>query len=472
MPHQHHFLSRLDRLSLPEVELALSLYRDAPLVKHILAQIRLPERAERVALSLGDPVKGPFLVVAREGVFVTCLGKGMSTGDLTVVPRTQLDGIITKAEDLRSRVRVFEEVAGEHRGMKGLFERMHAAGSDFSREEMVAISALQPLFDLEILQMLYGTAMDLEDSREMLLPHLRRANKLKGISDSILRKYWSYFWLLGHLSVLTAMEGPALIERMPEGLREHFVMTSYSWGCVRQGFSCTALRGVWGAARLGKAMLPLYKKNLHEANTTLTILDATMGITAIGLRHSRTRAEVEKALAAVHRRKEEGGPFDKVLSAAAGLMEALLKDDPEQVAALRDFQRGIGARAVMRLTRSVPKGSPFAFEREEDVPEDLALTAGAHLDLPILNDMQAQKLTFLMLPWVAKAAPEDLYLPRDFIRAVRAPWKPADTYLLLRSFMEHYPNARPRPEGPTRNGPCPCGSGKKFKRCCGETADA
>jgi hypothetical protein len=24
-----------------------------------------------------------------------------------------------------------------------------------------------------------------------------------------------------------------------------------------------------------------------------------------------------------------------------------------------------------------------------------------------------------------------------------------------------------QPEGPSRNGPCPCGSGKKFKRCCG-----
>jgi hypothetical protein len=30
---------------------------------------------------------------------------------------------------------------------------------------------------------------------------------------------------------------------------------------------------------------------------------------------------------------------------------------------------------------------------------------------------------------------------------------------------------RPEPKGPSRNAPCPCGSGKKYKRCCGKNAD-
>jgi len=31
----------------------------------------------------------------------------------------------------------------------------------------------------------------------------------------------------------------------------------------------------------------------------------------------------------------------------------------------------------------------------------------------------------------------------------------------------HEPKALPRPPGVGRNAPCPCGSGKKYKKCCG-----
>jgi len=36
VPHAHHFLSRLDRVSLPHVELALGLYRDDDMLRYIL----------------------------------------------------------------------------------------------------------------------------------------------------------------------------------------------------------------------------------------------------------------------------------------------------------------------------------------------------------------------------------------------------------------------------------------------------
>jgi hypothetical protein len=51
MPHQHHFLSRLDRIAAPQVELALDLYRDHKLLHFLLDQARIPEGAPRVALS-------------------------------------------------------------------------------------------------------------------------------------------------------------------------------------------------------------------------------------------------------------------------------------------------------------------------------------------------------------------------------------------------------------------------------------
>jgi hypothetical protein len=81
-----HFLSRLDRLPRGEVDLALELYRDPELLRAVLHTASIPDGAERAAISLGDPVLGPFLIVTRDGHFVTCLGRGMRVGELPVIP--------------------------------------------------------------------------------------------------------------------------------------------------------------------------------------------------------------------------------------------------------------------------------------------------------------------------------------------------------------------------------------------------
>ncbi|XXU00164.1 hypothetical protein WMF20_10595 [Sorangium sp. So ce834] len=148
MGHQHHFLSRLDRVSLPHVELALTLYRDHGLVQYLLRCARLPDGAERVAISLDDPARGPFLVVTREGRFVTCLGAGMRAGDLPVITRGQLDGLTEKVADLRARMAAARELAGPKGHTAQLVDRIFHAGPDLSREEFVGISAFRPLFGL------------------------------------------------------------------------------------------------------------------------------------------------------------------------------------------------------------------------------------------------------------------------------------------------------------------------------------
>ena len=76
------------------------------------------------------------------------------------------------------------------------------------------------------------------------------------------------------------------------------------------------------------------------------------------------------------------------------------------------------------------------------------------------------------LPWAAKAAAEELYLPADYLAPFRSPWKPEKSMALLArsSALTGAGQAAPRraPETPGRNEPCHCGSGKKYKRCHGE----
>jgi SEC-C motif len=103
--HARHFLSRLRRVKRAQIELALSLYRDPTLVKAVFESANLPESTQRVAISLKDPKEGPFIIVARDGYFVTCLGKRMSVGALPVIPREQLDAVSARIGTPLERLR-------------------------------------------------------------------------------------------------------------------------------------------------------------------------------------------------------------------------------------------------------------------------------------------------------------------------------------------------------------------------------
>jgi hypothetical protein len=474
MSHAHHFLSRLDRVSAPQVELALSLYNDVPLLRYVLDKAGLPERAERAAISIDHPERGPFLVVTREGRFVTCLGEGMTSGDLPIVTRVQLDGIAAKAGDLRVRFEACQRLAGDTGGLGKLLRRIHEAGDELSREEFIALSALHPLFAFELVHALFGAAEGLVRARDRLLPHLRRSDRLKPELRSIARSYWDCFWSIGHLTVLMAMNGPELFDRLPGDVTEMMRDNSISWGAVRQGVISLALKGVWGAARLGKSMLPTYKRLFHASGSELTVLDAGMALVALGSRHARLHAEVRKVLAGGPDIDPEGGGQTAHLLAQA--LTAHYDADAEAPESMAELQRYIGANVALVMAQNVPRGGEFHFERAEDVPADLAMTLAVNANLPFIGHADKRKALlplFAMLPWVARAAPEDLYLPRAYIKATHEPWTPEATFRLLRQHRDHYKALPPPPRSqrpPSRNEPCRCGSGKKHKRCCGVEA--
>jgi hypothetical protein len=472
MAHAHHFLSRLDRVSLPEVELALGLYNDTPLLLFILQSVRLPEGAARVAISLGHPEEGPFLVVTREGRFVTCLGEGMSPGELPVITRGQLDGIAAKAGVLRTRMEQAKRLAGPRGGVGKLLQRIHDAGDELSREEIVAISGFQPLYAFEFFKFLTGAASELRETRKVLTAQLKRTDRLKPQFRALLRGYWNTFWSIGHLSVLMAMDGWATLEKMPPAAVEVVPTAPISWMSVREGVTALALRGVWATGRIGKPLLPALKQRLRDANSPLTIIDASMGVGVIGLRHAKLYAEVVKVLSS-------GPDIDRATPMGAfahGMVESLLKVVAPEHGAPQDFalmQRALGARMWVDWMAPTPPGSHLRFERPEDVPEDLAMSAAVNIGFQFLEKPSDAIAMFMMLPWVARAAPEQLYLPREAIRARHFPWEPEHTLALLRAHRDtpYQQKAAKKEEGPARKGPCPCGSGEKYKRCCGAEKD-
>ena len=451
MAHGHdvHFLERLERLSTPETELALSLYQDPILIRALLEHLRLPENAARVALSLGDSERGPFVVVARDGHFVTCLAEGMSPGDHPVIPRGQLDAIARRVTLVRDRFDALRKLRGPRGNVFALLGRIFSSGQWLSREEFSAIAAFQPLLKRDFVHLLWEADALLERTR----PLASRAVKRGRLEDEIVRAWWNEVWAVGHLSVLATMDSRDVITELPAeapGL--------LSWPAVRQGVVAVALRGVWGVAKLGRPILADYKRWYVQCESPLELVDSALGLLGIGLRHRSAAAEVRKALARENRAAAEGRPQAATIPIFQSIIEEvteLMFDRPEDCA---HAHVAIGRMLVTKKT-----------EDADELPEDIARLVAANSPTTFLSAREGLLLLFSCLPWVCRAQPEDLYWPADHLEVIRQKWDPSQAARVFRETEAANPAAKPKrvQAAPGRNETCPCGSGKKYKRCHG-----
>jgi hypothetical protein len=86
-----HFFERLTRLDERQVDLALWLYDNPEVVDAMFVSPTVPGYAARIAVSLDHPTKGPFVVISRDGDFVTCLARGMTARHATIISRCTLE---------------------------------------------------------------------------------------------------------------------------------------------------------------------------------------------------------------------------------------------------------------------------------------------------------------------------------------------------------------------------------------------
>ncbi|MBI5479467.1 MAG: SEC-C domain-containing protein [Deltaproteobacteria bacterium] len=141
----------------------------------------------------------------------------------------------------------------------------------------------------------------------------------------------------------------------------------------------------------------------------------------------------------------------------------------EDADATQEVARLVGQERCVELGAHLPPGSPHRYEQPADVPAALALAVAASEPGLFLGDRDQTMRLIVCLPWVARAPAEELYPPADFVRATSRPWRPEDARAILDRLCWLYAYDVPRhaAKAPGRNEPCPCGSGKKYKRCCG-----
>jgi hypothetical protein len=474
MGYDHHFLSRLERVDEGHAQLALALFYDSELVRLVLERAPIPPAAERVAISLDDPRFGPYVVVTRKGDFVTCLARGMAAVSLPVVTRAKLDEITAQAEHMRERRRVAEALVAQRGGMAAVLERIGKGGENVTRSEIAAIASWQPLFRVDMLCQLSELARYLEEARGLLAPHARRRPRAELAQE--LREYWFRSWAAAHLGVLVALDAPKVLDDIVafsaaqgKPLEPRAGPLLFAYALEHCGLLPLVLRGLWGIARFGERLLPVFEERFANVWWARGIVDTAIALAAIALRFPHLEKRVRRAFAAPPgpRFSEARNPEASLTCRSAiGELAVRVFDNPRYGLA---FQQRLGARWLAAIAPFLPEDHPSRFERAEDVPAPLALTyaANARFDPRASKDGPLYELMFL--PWLVQAEAEDLYLPPELVKAISVPWTPeAAQEMLDQDFEALGPGTTLRAEPKTpRNAPCPCGSGRKFKQCCG-----
>jgi hypothetical protein len=457
-----HFLSRLDRLARIDVDLALDLYRDPALLRFVLGSVPLPEGAERVAISVDDPDHGPFLIVTRDGHFVTCLARGMGVGDLPVVTRGQLDTLAAKGGALRERMALATRLVGSpERACARLLRRVLVAADTVSREDFLAVSAWEPMLAPVFLDLYLAMSGELLTQG----PLVRRLKGSGARVDEALHSYWNLLHAAGHLALLGTMGGDRdHFEALTDGISGS--RSAFTFGLGGTGVRAFILKGAWAAGRMGKLVLPAYKKALVEDVALFELFDTIFALVAIGTRSSALKAEVAKALRAAPARAHtpEAQRLREVLGDAVAATTAF-------AAELLDMS------AEDLLENRLVMGQHILEDEPADLPAEIRGELARTLPFLSLTDGVTDggkvAVTLGLVASAARAAPEDFYLPRDLARALHRPWVPAFTYQVLEPMAKAEQRGRKpavRSVAAGRNEPCPCGSGRKFKKCCATAA--
>jgi hypothetical protein len=457
MGHDSHFLSRLDRVTPEQCELALGLYRDHELVKKLLDAAKLPEGVERVAISMDHPREGPFIIVARNGHFVTCLGQGMHASNHPIVTRVELDTIATKVHTLRDQLKRAREVAPTDSELSKLMKRVGKAGHVMPQEDFEALALWAPMMWVKYLIGYLDAYQSAEKQRIDLL-----VNDGFNQPDDVLESYWKSVFGMGHLAMLCTQGDPDPWKDIGGFFTK--AKTTLTRPLIDQRIMSQAMRGLWMASHIGEPLIDSYEQALFAGEGKKQGYDAILGLAGISAAHEDLRPRITKIFEEGKKRWSEAENLD--IRLRSELIVAA-----EQLYVMTDFSAQtikFGNKMVFDAGPKLGKDSEYRFESIDAVPPTLAIAAIANTTIDWWDTvMPVFPLT--LMPFTPIIEAPDLYLPRGLARHVAIEWSREHTIELLSRPGKGF--VRPPPiraaVKPGRNDPCSCGSGKKYKKCHG-----
>lgn len=458
MQHAEHFLSRLVRLADDEIKLALALYHDSGWVREILQSGGLPDATPRVALSLSDPREGPFVVVTRDGHFVTCLARGMRPGQLPVVARERLIVSGAKVGRERERAQLQQRLEGGDTRLRTLLRRLFSEADRLSLEDFQEVAAWEPL--LGPLFVNSYLAMGAELTEQNLV--LRRRRLARRASDETLHGYWNLLHATGHLALLAAMttDRDGYDSLTGDDLKTR---AAFSYPLTGTGVTVFMLKGAWAAGRMGKPMLAAYKRALAEDGALFELFDTLLVLLVLGRRSAKLRAEITKAISAAPGRAD---------CDAARTLRAAFQREIELVC---ELTVDLLAAPRGQLDAVLEHAAASYVDAGARPPEDKEVQAVLRT-LPLLSwsdgitDGRRFSMTLTLAAAASELEAERFYLPSAALGEALPAWTPDLTWKVLEPITKAVGSGAPPRQAdakPGRNDPCPCESGKKYKRCCG-----
>ena len=453
MGHDHHFLSRLDRVSRSSCELALDLYQDHTLVRDILDAMSIATRCHRVAIGMGPGEKPPHVIVARNGHFVTCLGEGMEPHDLPVISHAQFQAILNDTADLRARL----EAANSRADSRDVIANIMQRWTRVSREQLFCAVGFR-----EVLRVTFSGWVA-EDCQTLLgmLPDLDLRMHRGKLSDYQCR---AALGLLGSLAQLVLLISAGETLRV-SGAVPHNLLPAYDTilklvACFKT--SAVGLRAVWSARTYAELMLWRCERMYVECAGPDDFITSTLVLLGIALKDPKWRGEVMSILS---RPPGSSEAWSKVFNLVKPEIDKALNNDPEQRAGTTRK-----AREMLRTLVLPGQASKFGLNTPDGPPEDLALPALLHGGVPLTHRVCDVFFGIRVLASMRDAPPENLYFPEELLPHLRR--RPAHQELnaLLNHMLAGTPSRTPRvrASAPGPNEPCPCKSGSKYKKCCGK----
>ena len=458
MGHAIHFLERLVRLNDQHTEQALALYNNSEMVRGILDEINPPQSYDRMAISLASGNNGPYIVVSRNGRFITCLGKGMSPGKCFVIRRSQFELYRKRLEMFADRSSYLSDVLNELSECDSPELMITKNGGRMSREAFLAMSAFHPTMKQRYIVCVTTITELLSDVQT----RVRRAGTLWD-DNGLSAMYWNLFFALGHLSVLASAFGPKGLEKMVDWNEsgEYPLYSAFHTGQMMNG-----ARALFAAARMGRFALQVCESGVQRYHSQSLWRFSVWGAAVIGVRHRRLASRVKKALK----------PSTEIPENPAGQARAIYLDSlnaARMTVENPDDAYAAGAIAARERyfidSRQNKFTAPYLFECADDVPNDLAFSYVVNTLGDYRFDLGTAALLSGCLVWLARAEAEDLYLPADLLDMIHCDWHPGMTEYLMacdKKWRRLQGGNRLIRRYPGRNSPCICGSDRKFKKCC------
>jgi hypothetical protein len=485
--HATHFLERLEqRLGGEAEELALELYHRPAALRAMMPRLTLPEKTERVALALAPGEQGPWVIVTREGSFVTCLARGMSPGDGYPVSYERLLAHRDRFLETRERIDSAGKLAPDSAyPFQTLLER--ALLGPISREEFRALEPTMALLGRELFQQLIA---DLQRAKQ-LYERLDRRPVDRRRDDRRLRELWTiHHRSCNILLLLSGSHFTPTLSLMADAVPTLFEMFEF---LARPREVGLLLRLAHFIGRHGKLALACCKKLLQDPRVPSQLLVGICGLVAIGARTSKTRGELRKLWARLPQQIKGWSP------AVGGLLRELFRDNALEVymltsvtpeAVLSTLPQSLSAwfeKHVEELEQSGELAAQLHVERGEEVdrsaafavfswPERVAPPVGDDVDD---DDTQLERarnvwgMLNLLLPQAVTGDASDFFLPHKHLppperRHLAAARRQVDVAIELASAVAGQISHQRAEKAPRvgRNDPCPCGSGVKHKRCC------